>query len=64
VTFFSERKNLTGKVLHARIRLVSGSFAQGAFQLHASRGDSFVFASSFLGQASRAPNRWWWHGSA
>ena len=48
VNFFDPRQNLTGKVLHARIKLVSGSFAQGAFQFHASTGDSFVYGSSFF----------------
>jgi endoglucanase len=48
VNFFSPRLNLTGKVLHARIRLVSGTFDQGAFQFHASTGDSFVYASTFF----------------
>ena len=48
MNFFDPRQNLTGKVLHARIKLVSGSFAQGAFQFHASTGDSFVYGSSFF----------------
>jgi endoglucanase len=49
VSFFNPRLNLTGKVLHARIRLVSGSFSQGAFQFHASTGDTFAYASTFFG---------------
>ena len=49
INFLNPRLNLTGKVLHARIKLVSGSFAQGAFQFHASTGDSFAYGSTFFG---------------
>jgi hypothetical protein len=58
VNFFIVRPNLTGKVLHARIRLVSGSFAQGGFQLHASTGDSFTYGSTFLDGAALPLGVW------
>jgi len=48
VNFFFPGLNLTGKVLHARIRLASGSFSQGAFQFHASTGSSFAYGSAFF----------------
>jgi len=48
VDFGNPGLNLSGKVLHARIKLVSGSFAQGAFLFHASTGESFVYGSSFF----------------
>src|SRR5262249_44070892 len=40
--------DLTGKTLHARVRLVSGSFVTGGVQLHASSGPTFVFAGTFM----------------
>ena len=57
VSFFNPRLNLTGKVLHARIRLVSGAFSQGAFQFHASTGDTFAYASTFFGGNASAARR-------
>jgi hypothetical protein len=48
VSFFQSRIDLTGKQLHARVRLVSGSFG-GGVQFHASSGDSFVFTGAFFG---------------
>ena len=46
VSFFDPRLNLSGKTLHARIRLVSGPFL-GGVQFHASSGDNFVYTSTF-----------------
>jgi len=40
--------DLSGKTLHARVRLVAGTFAQGGVQFHALSGPSFVFAGTFL----------------
>jgi len=57
VNFFNGRLNLTGKTLHARIRLVSGSFG-GGVQFHASSGDSFVFTGAFFGPDQFPPGVW------
>jgi len=40
--------DLTGKTLHARVRLASGSFSLGGVQFHASSGPPFVFAGTFV----------------
>ena len=49
VDFVNPRLNLAGKVLHARVRLVSGALSQGGFGFHASTGDSFAYGAVFLG---------------
>jgi hypothetical protein len=46
VNLFNGRLNLTGKVLHARIRLVSGPFV-GGVQFFALSGDTFTFTGAF-----------------
>jgi len=46
VAFFDPRLNVTGKTLHARVRLVSGSFV-GGVQFYALSGDGFVFTGAF-----------------
>jgi hypothetical protein len=58
VGFFQQRFDLTGKTLHARIRLVSGGFGGGGVQFHASSGDSFVFTGAFFGADQFPPGIW------
>ena len=42
--------DLTGAVLHARVRVLSGGFPSGGLQFHASSGPNFVFAAApFVG---------------
>jgi len=50
--------DLTGKTLHARIRLVSGSFPQGAFQFHAATGASFNWGAAFFGADALPVGAW------
>ena len=50
--------NLSGKVLHARIKLVNGSFPQGAFQLHASTGPSYTWGAAFFNASALPPGQW------
>jgi hypothetical protein len=57
VNFFQQRFDLTGKSLHARVRLVSGSFA-GGVQFHASSGDSFVYTGAFFGPEQFPVGEW------
>ena len=44
--------------MHARVRLVSGSFAKGGIQLHVSTGTGFVFAGKFFGAADLSSGEW------
>lgn len=50
--------NLSGLTVHARVRLVSGAFIKGGFQLHVSTGSTFVFAGSFLNAAALSSGAW------
>ncbi len=50
--------DLSGRTLHARVRLASGSFPIGGLQLHASTGPAFVFAGSFLTADALASGAW------
>jgi endoglucanase len=59
VTYAATGLDLTGKTLHAMIKLVSGSFAAGGLQFHASSGSSFVFTSAPFVSASSLPVGTW-----
>ena len=50
--------DLSGRTLHARVRLASGSFPVGGLQLHASTGPAFLFAGSFLNADALASGAW------
>jgi hypothetical protein len=50
--------NLSGKTLHARVRLLSGSLPQGALQFHASTGPSFNFGSVFFNADALSGGGW------
>jgi len=58
INFAPPGLNLTGKVLHARIKLVSGAFPQGAFQLHASTGSSYTWGAVFFNASALPPGQW------
>ena len=50
--------DLSGKVLHARIRLVSGSFPQGALFFHAGTGSSYAWGSTFFDASALSLGQW------
>ncbi len=50
--------DLSGKTVHARVRLVSSSFPRGGFQLHVSTGSTFVFAGNFFDASLLPPGVW------
>jgi hypothetical protein len=51
--------DLSGRTLHAMVRLVSGSFPNGGVQIHASTGPSFVFgAGTFLPPVAMPTGVW------
>ncbi len=51
--------NLSGKTLHAQVRLVSGSFAAGGLQFHASTGSSYTWGSTTWVNADSLPIGTW-----
>jgi endoglucanase len=59
VTLGTPGISLSGKTLHAAVRLVSGSFPEGGLLFHASTGTSFVYAAAPFVNASSFPIGQW-----
>ena len=59
VDFAKPGLNLSGKTLHARVRLVSGTFASGGLQLYVCTGPSYICGESLIvNSASLTPGEW------
>jgi hypothetical protein len=50
--------DLTGKTLHARVRLVSGSLPEGGVNFHVSSGPTFAFGGNFISADQFPPGVW------
>lgn len=50
--------DLSGRTLHARVRLASGSFPVGGLQLHATTLPTFAFAGNFVNADALASGAW------